>query len=166
MADADKTTKVKTPRARKPAAKKKPARKKAPAAPSKRKKGNGKGWGGPKKGAGKPTPGYKFKQAGPGRGNYSIEGEGRLERQARHAELMRGIYFEFALNEVLPPETRMTAATHLLNRTEGLPVQKIVNAETDPLSLLPDNELVSEIEKQRAIVAGFEADREADAANP
>jgi hypothetical protein len=139
---------------------------KSPKPPSKRKKGNGPGWGGPKKGAGTKTPAYKFKQAGPGRGNYSIEGEGRLERQARHAELMRMTFFEFAMNEELPVESRMTAANNLLNRTEGLPVQKIVQGETDPLSLLPDNELVNEIEKQRAIVAGFEADREADAANP
>ncbi len=129
-----------------------------------RKKGNGPGWGGPAKGAGSKAAPYRFKQAGPGRGNYSLEGEGRLERQARHAEEMRMIFFEFSKNETLPPDTRMAAANNLLNRTEGLPVQKIVTGETDPLTLLPDNELVNETERLRGMVAQFEAAREADQA--
>jgi hypothetical protein len=122
------------------------------------------GWGGPPRGPGNGSAPYVFKQAGPGRGNYSLEGEGRLERQSRHAEEMRGLYYEFANNEALPVETRLKAATHLLDRTEGLPVQKIVQGETDPLTLLPDNELVNELERQRAIVAEFEKSREADQA--
>jgi hypothetical protein len=122
-----------------------------------------KGWGGPAKGTGKVIPAYRFKQAGPGRGNYSIAGEGRLERQARHAEEMRGLYYEFANNETLAVESRMTAATHLLNRTEGLPVQKIVSAETDPITLMSDAELEADAQKQRDLIKKYEDDRAAEA---
>lgn len=146
------------------AAKKEPADKKA-GAKKKKSQGKGPGWGGPRKGAGRVIPPYKFKAAGPGRGNYSIEGEGRLERQARHSERMRAIYFEFAENEELLPETRMVAATHLLNRTEGLPVQRVLNAETDPLEMLSNEQLDSEIEKQRKLAALNEAEHAEDAAS-
>lgn len=114
----------------------------------------GEGWGGPKKGPGNGTP--RKTDAGPGRGHYSIGGEGRLERQARHAEEMRQLYYEFATSSDKTPEIRMKAATHLLDRVEGLPVQKVVTASTDPISMMPDIQLDAEMERQRALIEQFE----------
>jgi hypothetical protein len=108
----------------------------------------GAGWGGPAKGAGMPTPRHDLGgNPGPGRGHYSKAGEGRLERQARHAEEMRQIYYEFAHDDSKEDAIRLTAATHMLNRSEGLPVQKVVTASTDPISLMGDDELEAEREK-------------------
>lgn len=87
-------------------------------------KGNGAGWGGPAKGS-SPHP-HKNRPAfsdtpGPGRGNYSIPGEAKAQRNERHAEEMRELYYTFAHDIAKKDEVRMTAATHLLNRIEGMP---------------------------------------------
>ena len=115
----------------------------------------GPGWGGPAKGPGSEKE-PKLDGPGPGRGHYSKEGEGRLERQARHAEEMRQLYYDFASAPDKPDVIRITAATHLLNRVEGLPVQKIVTAESDPISIMPDDQLDAAIDRQRKIVEAFE----------
>lgn len=83
--------------------------------------GNGKGWGGPAKGASKAKQQLLTGTPGPGRGNYSITGEAKAQRNERHAEEMRELYYTFAHDEAKKDEVRMTAATHLLNRIEGMP---------------------------------------------
>lgn len=123
-----------------------------------------KGWGGSKQGESKHTPRKALTFAGPGRGNYSKDGEGRLERQARHAEEMRQLYYDVAATKDVPIDTRLKAATHLLDRTEGLPVQKVITAESDPLTLMDDESLDQELARQRDIANQFERDRLADEA--
>ena len=115
-----------------------------------RKRGNGAGWGGPAKGAHPAKPAHSFDgKPGPGRGHYSIDGEGRLERQARHAEEMRQILYGLATAPTAEDNIRMQSSEKLLNRLEGLPVQKVITAETDPLSMMNDDQLDDEIERTR-----------------
>ncbi len=111
--------------------------------------GKGAGWGGPAKGEGHIAPRHEFDGPGPGRGHYSKEGEQRLERQARHAEEMKEILYGLA-HEAGREETRMNASEKLLNRIEGLPVQRVLNADVDPLSMMDDLALEREIESTRA----------------
>ena len=130
-----------------------------------RRKGNGAGWGGPAKGTHPPKPRHDFdKQAGPGRGHYSVEGEARLERQARHAEVMKQILFGVATSEVADDGVRVQAAEKMLNRLEGLPVQKVITAETDPVSMLSDDQLDDEIERTRRREAKLKELEEAQSA--
>ena len=68
---------------------------------------------------------------------------------------MRELYYEIAKNKENEPTVRLSAATHLLNRIEGLPVAKLVTANTD-VSGLSDKELSDELDRQRAKVAAFE----------
>jgi len=110
--------------------------------------GKGEGWGGPPKGPGSGSERHTFAGAGPGRGNYTKEGEARLERQTRHAEEMKELLYELAHGGVRE-ETRMNAAEKLLNRIEGLPVQRVLNADVDPLSMLDDVALEGEIQATR-----------------
>ena len=111
--------------------------------------GKGAGWGGPAKGPGSDAPRHEFEGPGPGRGNYSKDGEARLERQARHAEEMKEILYGLA-HDASREETRMNASEKLLNRIEGLPVQRVLNADVDPLSMMDDLALQNEIEATRA----------------
>lgn len=117
--------------------------------------GNGAGWGGPAKGPGNGSPRHKFTAPGPGRGRYSIEGEIRSARRERHAEEMLELYYALAHDPEESATIRLTAATHLLNRIDGLPVAKVVTAETDPYSMMSDEDLVAEIKRTRAKVELF-----------
>ncbi len=120
-------------------------------------KGKGVGWGGAAKGGGgnekKPFNGSA--KAGPGRGKFSLKGEERVARNARHAEEMRKLYYEFALDPAKEDSTRLSAATHLLNRLEGSPVAKILTGPTDELANLTDEQLAAELAQQRAKAAAL-----------
>jgi len=124
------------------------------------------GWGGQAKGAGNGKGKQNFKGAGPGAGNFAIDGEARAEREARHAQEMREFYYDVAHNPEEPTPNRISAATHLLSRIEGLPVQKVVSANVDPLSRMSEAELAAELERQRMKVASFEAAKELPALPP
>ena len=81
---------------------------------------NGVGWGGPAKGAS--TKGDRpLLQGGPGRGHVN---EDRQKRNERWSEEMLGLYHGIASDPNKPDATRLSAATHLLNRLDGLPVAK------------------------------------------
>jgi hypothetical protein len=137
------------------AAKKSSAQK--PHARSKKKQGNGAGWGGPAKGAGKKTSRYVFGKAGPGRGHFSIAGEQRMERESRQAQEMRELLYGFATDDEREDAIRLQAANKLLDRIEGLPVQKIVQQEQDALSRMSDEELAAYEAEQEARIASHEA---------
>jgi len=138
---------------------KKTIAKKRPATKGTR-KGKGMGWGGPAKGGGgnKKAPFNGSKTAGPGRGKFSLEGEERAARNTRHAEEMRSLYYEFALDPNKDDGTRLSAATHLLNRLEGSPVAKILTGPTDELANLTDEQLAAELAQQRAKAAALTAE--------
>jgi hypothetical protein len=138
----------------------------SPAKPrARRPKSRPAGYGGPAKGKGNGNPRHDFdKKPGPGRGHYSLDGEGRLERQARHAEEMREILYGLASAETVEDSTRMHASEKLLNRLEGLPIQKVITAETDPLQMLSDAQLDDEIERTRSRAAKLQAIEEAQSA--
>ena len=91
---------------------------------------SGAGWGGPAKGS-DPRERHVLEGPGPGPGHYTAKGEERADRVARHAEEMQQLYYEFAHNDEKEDATRLSAATHLLNRIQGLPVAKIVTAVED-----------------------------------
>ncbi len=104
---------------------------------------NGPGWGGAARGSS--TSQIKPMQGpGPGRGHFSIAGEEKRERNDRHAEEMRALYYEFAHDPEQPAMVRINAATHLLNRIDGLPTATVVSAEPDELSNMTDAELEAE----------------------
>ena len=109
---------------------------------------NGPGWGGPAKGTSRKSQ-PPVLEAGPGRGHFSIAGEARRERKERLAEEMCELYYTFAHDPKKPDMVRLSAATHLLNRIDGLPVAKIVTAEADDLSGMTDEELAAEEERLR-----------------
>jgi hypothetical protein len=113
--------------------------------------GNGAGWGGPAQGPGNGKE-RKLSGPGPGRAQYSQAGEARLERQARHAELMKQVLFDLALDSE-KDEVRMNASAKLLDRIEGLPVQRILNAETDPISMMDKGQIDAEIAMTEAKAA-------------
>jgi len=119
-------------------------------------KGNGDGWGGPANGPGwgGPAKGASIKPKrpalgtpGPGRGHYSVAGEERRERKERLAEEMCELYYTFAHDPEQPTMVRLSAATHLLNRIDGLAVAKVVTSEADDLSMMTVEELEAEHEK-------------------
>lgn len=115
--------------------------------------GNGAGWGGPAKGASsKPKPMLPV-GPGPGRGRYSIKGEERSARIARHAEEMRALLYRFANSSLVKPETRIAAATHLMNRNEGMPIAKVVTAVEDEFSNKTEAQLLAERERIAAKLA-------------
>lgn len=72
-------------------------------------------------------------------------GEQKRERNERHAEEMRELYYTFAHDPEQPAMMRLSAATHLLNRIDGLPVAKVVTSEADDISLMTDEELEAEL---------------------
>jgi hypothetical protein len=90
--------------------------------------GQGPGWGGPAKGASKKKDRPLLKTAGPGRGHVN---EDRAARNERWREEMFGLYYGLASNAEKPDMTRIQAATHLLNRLDGLPVAKPDAAGTE-----------------------------------
>lgn len=126
---------------------------------SRKKTGNGGGWGGPARGAHPPTPTYKFGEAGPGRGHFTIAGEQRAERESRMAQEMRELLYGFATDDGREDNIRIQASTKLLDRIEGLPVQKIVNSSTDPLSRMSDDELARYEAEQEQRIAEHEASK-------
>ena len=115
------------------------------------------GWGGPAKGAHPPKPRYEFKGAGPGRGHFSIAGESRLEREARIAEEMRELLYGFAADDEREDNIRLQASTKLLDRIEGLPVQKLVTQQADALSRMTDQQLEAAAEETRKRLATHES---------
>lgn len=120
-----------------------------------------KGWGGPAKGKGAVKPAYVFDgKPGPGRGNFSIAGEERKEQKNRRVESLYGflwdLVFEPTKDSSLTAAVRATAADKLLNRLEGLPVQRVISSTTDDLSMMTDKELDDDItagERKRAAAA-------------
>jgi hypothetical protein len=106
----------------------------------------GPGWGGPAKGASSSRR-KPLTKAGPGRGRYTVAGEQRHERRERWIEEMCELYYVFAHDPNEPAPTRSSAATHLLNRLDGLPVAKVVTAEADDLSQMTNEELGAELEE-------------------
>jgi hypothetical protein len=114
----------------------------------------GPGWGGPAKGA-STTKRKPLTEAGPGRGRYSIAGEQKREQNERHAEEMRELYYEFALDPGQPAMVRINAATHLLNRLDGLPVAKVVTANEDDLSKMTEEERLAEHRETRKSVLAY-----------
>jgi hypothetical protein len=119
----------------------------------------GLGWGGPAKGAGNGKPRYVFGKPGPGRGHFSIAGENRMEREARIAEEMRELLYGFATDDGRQDLIRLQASDKLLNRIEGLPVQKVVQQQQDALSRMTDEELEAYAEQQRARIASYDEAR-------
>jgi hypothetical protein len=111
------------------------------------------GWGGPAKGAHPAKPAYKFGKPGPGRGHFSIAGENRLERESRMAEEMRELLYGFATDDGREDTIRLQASGKLLDRIEGLPVQKIVQGSSDPLSRMTDEQLAQYEAEQEARIA-------------
>jgi hypothetical protein len=83
-------------------------------------KGNGEGWGGPAKGSSikKDRP---LKKGGPGRGRVNEDREARADRWR---EELLNFYHDLFSDPDKPDNTRIQAATHLLNRLDGLPVAK------------------------------------------
>ncbi len=80
---------------------------------------NGAGWGGPAKGASTKGDRPLKTDAGPGRGHVNEE---RLERNERWAEEMLQLYYAIATGKKRKPTVlQLAAATHRLNRLEGLP---------------------------------------------
>lgn len=137
-------------------------KKAAPIKTSRVRTATGMGWGGPAKGAGNGKPRHEFDKApGPGRGHYSLEGEARLERQARHAEEMRQVLYGLATSEVAEDNIRMQSSEKMLNRLEGMPIQKVVTAETDPVSMMNEEQLEAHLEQTRRKVAKLAALAEA-----
>lgn len=113
--------------------------------------GNGAGWGGPAKGAGKPARAFDADDAaavrpaaGPGRGHISETTAAKQAVAAERAEQMRAVLAEIAVagrSEM----ARVQAAQALLNRIEGMPVQANLNVNTDDVSRLSDDELRAEL---------------------
>lgn len=123
--------------------------------------GSGPGWGGSAKGASAAQP-QVLHGVGPGRGHVSKDGEARREREQRHAEEMRELYYEVATNPEEPTPNRLAAATHLLNRIEGQPVAKLVTASLDPIAQMSRQELKAELQRQRKLVKAFMAAKRDD----
>jgi hypothetical protein len=104
-------------------------------------KGNGAGWGGPRKGSGDGNSRNEFESAGPGRGKFSIEGEDRATRRARHAEEMCEVLYIVAHNAE-QPGLRIQAADKLLDRIEGRPGPKRDEVR-DPIQIIIEGGLPS-----------------------
>jgi hypothetical protein len=121
-------------------------RKRAPTSTTRHGNGaGGPGWGGPAKGAS--TARRKpLAKAGPGRGYFSAAGEERRERQERLIEELCALYWAFAHDPNEPAPTRISAATHLLNRLDGLPVAKVITADADDLSDLTSEDIKAQLE--------------------
>jgi hypothetical protein len=121
--------------------------------------GVGEGWGGPPKGAGRPTPAFEFIEAGPGRGKFSEAGEARKEANYRRAESLMQLLWDIAFKGSNDPShtvpTRVQAANHLLNRIQGMPVQMVASVTTDDLSMMTDAELAREIKGRSRKVRAF-----------
>ena len=101
--------------------------------------GKGTGWGGPAKGAGR-GPETLIPAQPPEKVAAS---EGRKAREAKLAEEMRDIVSTLA-RTATREETKLTAAIAMLNRIEGAPVQRNINASVDDVAALSDDELERE----------------------
>ena len=89
------------------------------------------GWGGPARGASSAKRHDLEGQPGPGRRNFSQEGEERAERRARHADEMCEILYEIAHNVNENVGLRIQAADKLLNRIEGPPMRHEANGTNE-----------------------------------
>ena len=130
--------------------------------------GGNAGWGGPPKGAGRggparhPTKEFKKSgepnvgaalvrdfdgaQPGPGRGHVSSAGEDRRARDAARSEVAQETLFSLVIGADRQ-ETQLAAAVALLNRIDGMPIARNLNANVDDLSRLSDAELQAERER-------------------
>lgn len=108
-------------------------------------KGNGAGWGGPAKGPGKKTD-RPLLRGGPGRGHVN---EDRLQRNERWKEEMLTLYHDFASDEEKADATRLSAATHLLNRLDGLPVAKTEVSEPQEIRITIEGGLRAQAEESK-----------------
>ncbi len=117
-------------------------------------RGNGTGWGGPANGAGWGGP-AKGAALYPSTGHSGRNLARRATNDAR-VDVLCQIYYNVAWDLDAPTALRLAAATHLLNRIEGLAVSKVATASTDPLSRMTDDELEAELVRQRECVQAFE----------
>jgi hypothetical protein len=118
---------------------------------------NGAGWGGPAKGAHPPKDGHAPFEGtpGPGRGKFSIAGEAKKEQTYRRVETLMQLLWDIANNEKEITPSRIQAANHLLNRIQGLPIQTVVTAAADDLSMMTDDELAADIVRRSGKVRAF-----------
>lgn len=120
--------------------------------------GQGPGWGGPAKGAAK-NPKPKAPPfvgiPGPGRGKFTIAGEAKKEQTYRRVETLMQILWDISNNEKEITAQRVQATNHLLNRIQGLPVQTVVTAAADDLSMKTDAELVDDVERRGGKIRAF-----------
>lgn len=120
--------------------------------------GNGAGYGGEAKGASDKGQRPPFAGTpGPGRGKFSVAGEAKKEATYRRVETLMQLLWDIANNEKEITPTRVAAANHLLNRLQGLPVQTVVTAAADDLSMMTDDELAADIEGRSGKVRAFRA---------
>jgi len=121
-------------------------------------RGNGTGWGGPANGCGwgGPAKGAAFY---PSKGHSGRILTRRAADETRRDALCK-IYYDIATDESASTALRIVAASHLLNRIEGLAVAKSVTPLPDPISLLTDEELDAEIDRLRKRVQAAEEARQ------
>lgn len=121
----------------------------------------GKGWGGPAKGAGK-GPAKPFtaesptRQTIPGGKGDPVKMDARAEKRARdevRAEELRDHLYTLA-TKAERQETQLSAAVAFLNRVEGMPVAKQQVEIKRPIEEMTEAELASAIELIRATIAG------------
>ena len=69
---------------------------------------------------------------------------------------MLQLLYDFAHDATKADAIRISAATHLLNRIEDLPIAKVADAASDPYSTMSDEELDAERKRLQARVAAYE----------
>ena len=101
---------------------------------------SGPGWGGAKKGNGN-------HDAGPGRPSKNSERWKQIQAtKIANAETLYKVLTDIALNGEFE-NNRVNAATNLLNRIEGAPVQRNVNHNREHISQMTDDEIAAEIRR-------------------
>ena len=120
--------------------------------------GAGDGWGGPAKGSSTAAPRSNVTSLIPGQPSKKRAISAiRRHTAAEIAEELRGTILHIARHGERE-ETRLAAACKLLDRIEGLPVARTINAEDDAVARMSEDELRAEIERLRlrqARVAGL-----------
>ena len=106
--------------------------------------GKGDGWGGPAKGASvaedRLLPSY---WAG---GTTSAAGDAKRARDAARSEAAQDKLYELTMG-AKREETQLSAAVALLNRIDGMPIARNLNANVDDLAALSDDALRAERER-------------------
>ena len=111
--------------------------------------GAGEGWGGPARGAGAASPRAGALSLIPGQpAEKRAIGAAKRQSEAETAAELREILLQLA-RHAEREETQLTAACKLLDRIEGLPIARTVNAADDAIARMSDNELKAELERLR-----------------